>query len=721
MKIYFSLALLCVFFWQTAFAESSNLWIEQNTATKQADLNSSSTRRYFKADEVQLRQILSRAGMEGRGSADSQIELPLANGQISQFLIEESPVMAPGLAARYPSIKTYRIISIDNPASTGRLSMSPKGLYAMINQSTGTYFIDAGSDGKYSVYRKKNLSTNKPFQCDVEGGSQETSSSYVAGHSAYRTAGSLRVYRLALAATSEYIDAVGGTAEKVMEEMAIAINRVNQIYQRDLAIKLELVDNNDALLEGLANLPKAYSNQDASLLLDENQQNIDTIIGTQNYDIGHVFSTGAGGLAEVGSVCTSLKAGGATGLYDPTGEAFYIDYVAHEMGHQFGAEHSFNGTTLNCVSPNRWGPSAFEPGGGSTIMSYAGICGAENIVSHADAMFHAGSIEQIDAYTTSGTGASCGTVLAINNPAEPTAEAGSDYVIPVATPFVLRGSGTDADGDGLSYSWEEMDAGTATNSSTLGTDLGDNALMRSYLPRTSAIRYLPDLQDVLTQSNDGKSEVLPTTDREMNFRLSVRDGRSGMGQDDVKISSTTAAGPFLLTSHDTSVNLSGGDTQTVSWNVAGTDSPPVNCSQVDIALLMMNNARTTYCSQDLLVGAVNNGSAQITLPDLNIPKVHIRVSCSDNIFYAVSTGNMSVIGNAAADVSCKTVIPATEEHSDIVITVDDSKVSTPDPTVPNVSTPSSGGSFSLYGLMSLFLVFLLNTAVRVRKSKILQL
>ncbi len=280
---------------------------------------------------------------------------------------------------------------------------------------------------------------------------------------AQRVSGSRRVYRLALAATGEYTQYHGGTVADALAAMVTAINRVNQIYGRDVAIQFVLVSTTDSVIYTDPDTDP-YTNLSGFTMLTENQANLDAVIGSINYDIGHVFSTGGGGIAIVGGTCRAdFKAQGVTGRPDPEGDLFYIDLVAHEMGHQMNAPHSFNGTTLNCAAPNRVAESAVEPGGGSTIMSYAGICGVEDLQNSADAIFHSLSIQQIIGFSTSGAGASCGTLNTTGNNA-PVVSGGSDYIIPRETPFVLEGSATDVDGDTLSYQWDQMDVnGTATN------------------------------------------------------------------------------------------------------------------------------------------------------------------------------------------------------------------------------------------------------------------
>ncbi len=611
---------------------------------------------FYRVDQIKLRQQLSRATHEGRSAGISEIELPVSNGKIERFSIEESPIMAAGLAARYPDIKTYKIQGLDNPHASGRLSIDPKGFHGMITDPRGTFYIDPQSDDTYRAYGRKSQHQTKTFNCGVKGHTHSSPVGITAARTASRTAGSLRVYRLAVAATTEYVAAVGGTDRIASAQIITAINRVNQIYQRDLGIKLELVGNNDNLLETSGNLPVDYSNSDASAMLEENQDNIDAVIGSSNYDIGHVFSTagssGGSGIAYVSSVCSNTaKAGGVTGLANPVGDAFYIDFVAHEMGHQFSAEHTFNGTSSACSGINRVPEFAVEPGSGSTIMSYAGICGAENIVDHTDAMFHAVSTQSIDAFNS---GASCGESVSILNPSLPVVDAGNDYTIPRKTPFILSASASDADGDALTYSWAQMDAGTATSAVSLGADFGDNALFRSYLPQAENSRHFPALGTTLQNLFDD-SESLACQSRSLNFRVTARDGNSGIGRDDLLLSVDNDSGPFQLTSFNTRQSLAGLDSYDITWDVANTDVAPVNCATVDISLLTFNSTKSTYFETLLSQNETNDGSALVSLPDYSNSQARFKIQCSDNIFYDISDDDLVITGSSPFETTGKTV------------------------------------------------------------------
>lgn len=638
-RIKFIISLCLVLGLSNSFADS-NLW--QPVATGQRSLSGHSEGRDYRLDMINLNQVLSRAGLEGRAEPISQIELPLENGEIQRFTLEESSIMAPGLAAKYPDLKTYKIHGIDNPYASGRLSISSKGFHGMITSPEGTFYIDPQADDVYRVYNRNSQLPSQPFNCGVKGHNHDTPAGSISSRSANRTAGSLQVYELAVAGTAEYVAKVGPTISQAQAEIVVAINRVNQIYERDLGVRLKIISGNDQLLY-LNSATDPYTNNSGLDMLDENQANLDSVIGALNYDIGHVFSTGGGGIASVGSVCGNFKAQGVTGLSNPTGDAFYIDFIAHEIGHQFGADHTFNGTTGSCAG-NRVASSAFEPGGGSTIMAYAGICGDENIVNRSNALFHAGSINQIDTFTTSGAGNSCGSFESANNTNEPTVDAGNNYTIPRRTPFVLTATGSDLDGDPLEYSWDQIDAGLSTNASILGVDLTDNSLFRSYIPRPEVQRHFPTLGTTLQNKYDD-SEVLACQTRDLNFRVTVRDGESGMGQDDVVILVDNTSGPFEITSFNTAQSLGPGS-YILNWDVANTDQAPVSCAQVDISLLTFNAGKTTYFENSLANNVINDGAALINILDNSNTKARFKIQCSDNVFYDISDADLIITGSS---------------------------------------------------------------------------
>jgi len=403
------------------------------------------------------------------------------------------------------------------------------------------------------------------------------------------------------------------------------------VYERDLGIHLTLVENNDLIIY-TDEQSDPYDAKDPVGLIKQNQENTDRVIGSRNYDIGHLFTTNSGGgVAAIASLCNdSRKALGVSGITNPFNDSFNIDFVAHEIGHQLGATHTFNSTEGSC-SGTRTKFSSFEPGSGSSVMAYAGSCGVDNLQSNSDAMFHIGSIEQIRSYTQQGLGATCGVRSTKPNQA-PIADAGADYTIPARTPFELTGDAQDADNDNLVYGWQQVDAGSVSNE---GEDKGDNALFRAYILNDNASRTFPSLDSLLT-SKQIKGEALPTQTRQLNFKFVVQDGFNSARSDAMKIDVKRTGSRFALEKPRAYYAL--GKSHTVKWNVANTNKAPVSCDSVDISLSVDGGYSFPH---SLAKHVPNSGVASVflatTLPE--VYQARFKVKCSDNIFFALSNKN----------------------------------------------------------------------------------
>lgn len=594
-----------------------------------------------------LQLTLQRAPMEWTAEAHTQVvtlDLPLPNGEFSRFRIQESPIMAPELAARYANIRTYNGQALDNRALSVRFDLTPAGFHAMIFTPYGTVYIDPYSRGDivhYVCYYKHHLLADEARRFIEEGPIDDVGSSDEIARLVERgvapSGTHLRTYRLALATTGEYTIFHGGTVPAGMAAVVTAMNRVNGIYEREVAVRMVLIPNNDILIyTDPATDP--YTNSSGSTMLGQNQSNLDNVIGNANYDVGHVFSTGGGGIAGLGVVCrTGNKARGVTGLPSPIGDPFYVDYVAHEMGHQFGANHTFNGNAGSC-SGNRSAANAYEPGSGSTIMAYAGICGSQNLQPNSDDYFHLRSIIEIVAYTTSGSGNGCPvTTVTGNNP--PVVMPGSGgFTIPINTPFALTGSASDPESDPLTFCWEEYDLGPAGHPNSPS---GTAPIFRSFLPATSPTRTFPKLSDLLNNTQT-IGEILPSYGRTLMFRLTARDNRAGgggVGYAEIGFSATASAGPFLVTSPNTFTIWSANTQQTITWNVANTNASPVSCPSVNI-LLSTNGGQTFDIA--LASGTPNDGSETVTVPLTPTTAARIRVEAANNIFFDISNVNFTI-------------------------------------------------------------------------------
>ena len=639
-----SLYILSFLFFSQSILASEKLWTEIESdyqfRTSHSNGEIPHTARKMKLDLQAMKQTLTTAS---RGvNAKTTITLPSPDGQLISFEAEAVSVMSPALASRYPEIQTWKIAGIYNPEINGRIDIGPRGFHGLFHTSDGDrIFIDPEhQEGEpqteiYTVLssHENHGSADTNFTCELHGESTQTTLSQ---RVLENVSDDVRTYRLALAVTGEYTQLFGGTKAYALAGMTTTVNRLNQVFERDLNIKLELIAENDSLIYTSPS-SDPFSNQDAVKMVNQNMINTNAVIGRDNYDIGHVFGTGnTGGLAFLNSTCGTNKAGGVTGSNSPEGEAFNIDYVAHEIGHQLGASHTFNGYQQNCSANNRVQSTAVEPGSGSSIMGYAGICGGDDLQSNSDAFFHSTSITQIRNFTQKAGGSQCGTSTAsLNN--NPSVEAGKDYFIPAQTPFVLTGDSSDSDGDPLIHSWEQTDIGA---SSDLYSDLIDNPLFRVWKPTTKTVRHFPRLKELLNNKSI-LGELLPSTDRELNFSLLVRDNKGGIATDFVKLNVVATGTPFEITSNTIPSKLIGDQSFQLNWNVAGTNQAPINCKAVDISFI---NEKTNY--PPVLIKTPNDGSQLVKLPrDMkHINNANIKVSCSNNIFFAVSKTKHSVQG-----------------------------------------------------------------------------
>jgi uncharacterized protein (TIGR03437 family) len=605
--------------------------------------------------------------------------LPMPDGTFSRFGIEESPVMAAELAARFPHIRTYRGRGLDDPSATTRLDVTPDGFHAIVLTSEGTIIVEpkarAGRDQhrQYISYDQRDAPQDGgAFSCVLLGAEQAAQNMNVrqgkqlsrnGNVNALASGATLRTYRLALAATAEFTQTFGGgTVSGALNKFTTMVNAVNAIYERDLGIHFNLIANETSIIF-TNSATDGYTSDNPNLLGDQNQVVLSQRIGAANYDLGMVIDglvynylpghfIFQGG-ARFQSTCDDSEKGKAYTIFrttEPTSiTATYV--VAHELAHLLGALHTFNGTLDDC-GPSRFAVNAYEPGGGSTIMCYRGgvlpngsyhpLCASEEILSN-DTYFHTASIEQIADYTTFNNGSVCG-VLSNTGNHQPNIDAGADFMIPANTPFTLTASGNDADADALTYCWEEFDLGAA---GPPDTDNGDRPIFRSFAPVANSARTFPQLSDILSGTQTF-GESLPTTDRTMNFRVTLRDnhaGRGGVNTGAMRVNVVSSSGPFIVTAPGSGSSWMAGSAQNVNWNVANTGSAPINCTAVRVLLSIDGGGSFPFI---LASGIPNSGTATISVPNTPTSSARVKVEAAGNIFFNISPSNFAITPNTTS-------------------------------------------------------------------------
>lgn len=608
----------------------------------------------FKVYSLKLNNVLEwvkNAPELSESPSDLVITLPDANGQLTNYWIYNNAAMETELAENVKNIRSLKAVDTKNNGNSVSISISDIfGFHAMGMKTDGSvFYIDNYTNdlNNVIVYQRSSLELPKNnFTCLVPGDSFDDVAVSSVPVQTLSLDNKRRTYRLALACTIEYAafhvnNAPVGTPNTsvdqkkniVLAAMNVTLTRLNQIFERELNVHLNLIANNKNIIFITSD---NFNNWDDYDLIDESQQVIDNIIGSANYDMGHTFSTGTAGLASLGSVCSPWqKASAITGSVSPVGDPYDVDYVAHEMGHQFGANHTQNN---NCQRNNT---TSVETGSGSTIMSYAGICDP-NVQSNVDAYYHYVSIREMQTFLLSATCAQQTTVT--NSP--PVVPALTAKTIPYGTPFILSAAATDANNDPLTYTFEQVN-NQASSQPPVATSTTGPAF-RSVSPSTNNFRSFPNISTVLdgTSNSNGivsnQWERLATVGRTYSFVTTVRDNNAtGARVVYTQPVTITAAntGPFVITAPNNNPSTTEavwfmGSTKTITWNVAGTTANNINTANVNI--LVSTDAGTTYTT--LAANVPNNGSATVTVPT-NLTSTYdarIKIEAVGNIFYTVS-------------------------------------------------------------------------------------
>lgn len=666
----------------------------------------------FSLNANALKNVLREMPLEFTEEARNKsviIEIPMPDGSLSKFRIEESEVLAEHLRKDFPTWKTFQGYGIDDATSTAQFDWTSKGFHGYIFTAKGTVYIDPFQENdteNYLVYYKHEFGRTSAgdFACKIERDFTEAlgldglkfENSSLAP--AFSIGTNIRTYRIAVATTGEWARGTTMSTDpqtvrtSALAALTTSINRLDGIYRRELSVTLQLVNppiTNDAtniIFDDPATDP--YDNTDSEAQLTVNHNTITARVGTPNFDLGHLYGTGGGGVALSPSVCdNNAKGQGYSARAGFYGDPFTVDYAAHEIGHQFGASHTYNNSDPGGACTTRSAQNAFEVASGATLMSYVGICSQRNLQQYVDTgfpSFHIRSLTQMVENIQNGEGNTCGTA-GVNNNAIPTVNAGGSFTIPRLTPFTLTATASDTDaGDAanLLYSWEQYDLspspsgqlGTPANTYDVDTDNVQRPLFRVYSPVSSPSRTYPSLNFILNPATNNPAgsnnpaltytgthptnapgavcepnvtcvvgENLPTISRTMNFRVSVRDRRGGMVDAGTTVTVAGAAGPFRVTTQDTATTWAGNSTQTVTWDVAGTTANGINAANVKISL--STDGGQTFPTT-ILASTANDGTESITVPNTATTQARIKVEAVGNIFFDINNVNFTITASA---------------------------------------------------------------------------
>jgi hypothetical protein len=669
--------LMCGVMGGTAFAQ----WTPTAQPKRDSKTEFSHVKNYFKLDLNQIREQLKGANEAGKNAKAIEISLPNLNGKIEKFAVYSFPVVVKELADQY-QLGSYVGVGIDDPSKYLRFSVSPTDFQSMVIKE-GTYeFIEAQNADKsvYGVHSKSTPAGGKSFICSTSespSAINDINNLYKKGNVfnnqptdfSKNSDKKYRTMRLVMSVTGEYTQFHGGTVAGALSAINATMTRVNGVFEKDFALHLNVQNFPNVIYTNPATDP--YSNATlpapavggaAGAWNLELQNTLTANVGNTNYDIGHLFgaSGGGGNAGCIGCVCidptVNVPKGKGSGFTSPAngipqGDSFDIDYVAHELGHQLGGNHTFS----HALEPS--GVNV-EPGSGSTIMAYAGITGANtDVQANSDAYFHNVSIKQIQANLINKT---CDVETTVsNNP--PVITALPAYSIPKGTAFVLTASATDPENNPMTYTWEQVDnANVVINKNNIGTTAAGGSF-RSFTPTSNPTRYFPKLSSVLAgvldNSNNGWESVSKVA-RSTKFAVTVRDNNPDPLQQQTQYAEQTINvgndGPFQLT---TPVYVQHSAPVSITWDVANTTAAPYNVANVKIDYTTDPNGATWTT---IVASTANDGTESFTFPSsLNNQAVRVRISSIGNVFYAVKTVNITTLatcGSASTAVSVSNIV-----------------------------------------------------------------
>ena len=695
MKKVLPLTLLFALFATLGFSQTDKFWSASQESAGSIIKDKAVSRlsfpkefKLFKLDLAPFRQELFTV-VNNQARHSTVISLPNADGELEQFEVFEASNFEPALQAQFPEIRAFSGRGITDKYATLKMSISPQGIQTMVFRTDKeNEFIEAFSQDHtiYAAFKSHRTPGQLPWTCStVEAQMISGLNGQVAAANTARSGGDLKTMRLAQSVNAEYSNFFGATSAAQVSLVLAAVNntitRCNGVYEKDLALHLNLVANTTSVFYYTPSTDPYTAYNSGNGIADWNaqlQSTLTSVIGEANYDIGHLFGqNGGGGNAGcIGCICTNgSKGSGITSPADgiPQGDNFDIDYVVHEVGHQLGANHTF---TFQSEGGSVSTSAQREIGSGITIMGYAGIT-SQDVAPHSIDIYHEESIAQIQANLLTKT---CPVTTSItNNNVVPVVAAVNNFTIPISTPFALTGSATDANGDPLTYCWEENDAtitSTGANSKASVTKTsGPNWI--SYSPTTSPTRTFPILATILAGGQTTgplaggdagiNIEALSSVARTLNFRLTVRDNHPYSSTAPVSVAQTqftdmvvtvsAASGPFAVTSPNTAVSWTGGSTQTITWSVASTTAAPVSCANVKISL--STDGGQTFPTV-LAASTANDGTEALVIPNTPTTTARIKVEAVGNIFFDISNTNFTITaGTSFSTITTSAITPLT--------------------------------------------------------------
>jgi len=621
---------LIIFFSTNISAQTWVLTTLKKSKTKFEGYTAPSNFTSYKVDINKIMDILESTKLEtdiNLSNSQSYLDVALPNEDIIQFQIVEYKMLDTELSKKYPNLRTYYGKSLDKKSKI-RIDWTFFGFRAMITQENKTIIINPiyKNNPNYlaSYYIEDDFGYSDEFICQAKDTiiEIEPTKEPIEGNCKFKT------LRLAISTMAQYSNHIGAKGpedeEMLLSEIISTINQVNAIMENDIGIRLILINNTTSLF---------YYDKDThpfngtETLLSQNKKNTNKVIGADNFDIGHLFKKPAGGVAILKGVCKNGKASGTSGR--GKSRSYHFRVILHEMGHQMGAAHTQNN---DC---NRANGSSVEPGSGSTLMGYPGVC-KPNIIGKPDLYYHGKSLQQIWSHMSTKY---CSTIINESNTA-PTVDAGDEYTIPISTPFVLTSTYDDIDGDSVTIAWEQYDSEVGIMPPKSTNLVGP--VFRSFPPSTSPKRYFPKINKIIENDLTSNWQCLPSVGRTMKFRVSARDNAVGgcIASDNTKITFSEESGPFIVQTPISNDTIwEGNSTKSVIWDVANTNTGDVNCQNIDI-LLSTDGGYHFY--DTLAINIQNDGEALITLPNINTTKARFMVKASNNIFFAISSFDFEI-------------------------------------------------------------------------------